>query len=434
MIDFTKKTHSIEFYFCIIFCNLGIVFNLLNIYVSSRKEIQKNTMGFYNSTMSVFNILSLVFTGYLIFFSQSIDKQMLILTSNQACMLILFFSKAFRFMSSWLNIMATFDRLIFVLYNYRNKLIFFKRTKNLTCIVVVLFAFILFLNIPNLFFHLEHNFNNSSNSTLTMLECTSSRQVVLLRDFVTIIMRIFLPLLLQIFMNSLLIHKLFKSKKDSNVTLSLKRENKFAFTIIVINSLYIVIELPLLGTIIVSDLFGYAYDWSFISTFSNESSFLSFVYVCSIVISHFVQVSLFFVNLITNKVFRDEVKSIFNILQQPDPIASQISISLEAHRSNNHPSTTNNKPDTSSINIRNIVLKNSIFSYILMLSRYFLLIRLWKSLWGDYRWKVCIERIGNDFGLNKNWIESLKKNFRINCTIKWPLTKNYFIWYWNEQS
>jgi hypothetical protein len=49
------------------------------------------------------------------------------------------------------------------------KLKFFKRTKNPTCLVVVLFAFILFLNIPNLFFHLEHNFNNSSNSTLTML-------------------------------------------------------------------------------------------------------------------------------------------------------------------------------------------------------------------------------------------------------------------------
>jgi hypothetical protein len=389
MIDFTKKIHSIEFYFCIIFCNVGIVFNLLNIFVSSRKEIQKNTMGFYNSTMSVFNILSLVFSGYLVFFSQSIDKQMLILTSNQACMLILFFSKAFRFMSSWLNVMATFDRLIFVLYNYKNRLKFFKRTKNLTCIAVVMLLFILFLNIPNLFFHLEQNFNNSSNSTLTMLECTSSRHIVLLRDFVTIIMRIVLPLLLQLFMNSLLVHKLFKSKKDSNVTRSLKRENKFAFTIIVLNSLYILIELPLLGTIIVSDLFGYAYHWSFISTFSNESSFMSFVYVCSIVISHFVQVSLFFVNLITNKVFRDEVKSIFNFVKQPDPINSQINISLEAHRSTNHPSTNrstnhpstmNNKPEISPITFRKFILKTSIFSYVLMLSKYYLLIRLCKSL------------------------------------------------------
>ena len=162
-LNFTKATHLAEFYFCTIICNIGIVANLLNILVSTRKELQKNTMGFYNIVMSIFNILALIFRGYLTLFSQSINQPMLMLTSTFACVFISFFSKIFRFMSSWLLVMLTLDRLVCV--SYKNTLGFLKDKRNLSWVVVVLLCVVSFLNLPSFFFYISKTtkYSNATN-------------------------------------------------------------------------------------------------------------------------------------------------------------------------------------------------------------------------------------------------------------------------------
>ena len=71
VLDLTNLTHMAQYYFCIVICNKGIVANILNILVCLRKELLKNTIGFYNILMSTFNILTLIFVGYLNEFAHS---------------------------------------------------------------------------------------------------------------------------------------------------------------------------------------------------------------------------------------------------------------------------------------------------------------------------------------------------------------------------
>ena len=90
---------------------------------------------------------------------------------------------------------------------------------------------------------------------------------------------------------------------------SLRKEYKFAFTVIILNIVDFVTDMPFLISTIFINIYGYSQ--SYVTTTSNEAAIASFAYVAAGVLSLFMYVLLFFVNLISNKLFRNEVRKIF---------------------------------------------------------------------------------------------------------------------------
>ena len=306
-LNLTGLVYAFEFYSCLVIVNIGLVANLLNILVSMRKELQKNTMGFYNVLMSTFNILTLVTVCYLNLFIESLGDEQLILKSNLSCAGILFISRLFPQVASWLNVMVTFDRMICVSRMKRDT--YANNKRRLTLIVAGICMVLSGINAPNLFFSLktQATLNLMTNITRVETDCKASNLLILIRDMVSAVMRIFLPLVLQASMNALLIYKLYSIRRrveSSQMTSTMKRDHKFAFTIIVLNVIAVITEFPVIVCLAYINVYGYSQ--SFIVTTSNQAAIASFAYLCTMVLSSFTYVALFFVNVVTNKLFRRE--------------------------------------------------------------------------------------------------------------------------------
>jgi len=192
--DLTKETNDLSYYCGTIIGSIGILTNLMNIKVSRSKEIQRTTMGFFNVRQSIFNILTIVFVAFILSFPQTIGSKVIVLTSDGACKVIPYLTRIMSQMSSWLLVMASFDRMFMLMsYNSRNNASDpqeIKNTSKLSLKINALFLLICLINIPNLFFSLKIQTANETTTTnyktLSQVTlCTSSPLVVLMRDIVT---------------------------------------------------------------------------------------------------------------------------------------------------------------------------------------------------------------------------------------------------------
>ena len=297
--DLTKETNFLVFYGTLIIGISGLYSNLMNMRVSTSPKIQKTTMGFFNILLSIFNILLIVFVGFLCLFPQSVGRPNIVISSNAACKLLPYFTRIVSQMSSWLSVLTSLDRL-FILMKYspqnnvrdpqekRNK-------KKLTLIIMCLFFVLCIINMPNLFFELD--------SQLQL--CTANKALVLLRDIVGKGSYGVLPLIIQIGVSAILVFRLKKLKSIIH-TVSIKREIKYTFSVIMFNMIFILSDIIGSISIVFANIYGYN-ETTYISTQSNEAAISSFVYVCSVYLNMFcVCVLLFFINLGTNKRFRKE--------------------------------------------------------------------------------------------------------------------------------
>ena len=289
------ETKSI-FYTFIIASNIGIILNIMNIRTYSRRAFSHKTVGFYNIIMSTFHILSIV-TGYLYFFPASIGKPDLTLASDWACVSILFTISICTQMSSWMNIMVSFDRTVFTLYPHSDFFKIFKSKKNLIWIITGIFMVISICNVPNLFFKVKQDRETR--------KCTSSASIVFLRDLSGVILRTALPFMLEFILNAILIHKLIKYKKNSTNNPDLRSEYKFSFVIVLVNILFLLTLSPSFITVIYLNIIGYS------DANVNSSRVLAvaqLIYLLTVMLSSFDYLALFFVNFILSSEFRKEFK------------------------------------------------------------------------------------------------------------------------------
>ena len=126
----------------------------------------------------------------------------LILRSNLNCKLIWYFVRIFSQISTWINVMVTLDRMLCVysLSIYRDKL----TNKNIiTSIFFCLLLAVSLINAPNLFFYLDSQ---------THMCIADSNLVPIMCDAISVFMIILVPFILQLVLNSMLIHKLYKTR------------------------------------------------------------------------------------------------------------------------------------------------------------------------------------------------------------------------------
>ena len=206
-------------------------------------------------------------------------------------------------MSSWLSVMATFDRMVSVTFPAR--ITFIKDKKKLTWIATVLFGLILALSTPNLVFRLQNIL--TANGTLSV-QCVANTSITAFRDLIGLIVRFILPIALEFVLNIVLIYKLIKHRKSLNNTRDLTREYRFAFTIVVLNSLYFVCETPTFVITLYLNWTGYNQTNV---ALTRASAIANFAFGLSLVLTSFRYTCLFYVNLLLNKVFRRELLRIF---------------------------------------------------------------------------------------------------------------------------
>lgn len=304
--NFTNITVTLGFYSMIAVSAFGILTNLLNIQVSVRKEMRKTAMGFYNIIISTINC---------IYLSLALINGNYLTTSQYACILIPYFLRVMYQMSSWLNVMILFDRMILITHNKRriNEVDNFEfNLRKVSLVVFGLLAMLCFINVPNLLFHLQTQtfYNSVANTTIVYLSCTSDSKIILIRDILSSVSRVFLPLIIGTIINGILISKLLRYKPTTGIV-SQDRELKFARTIIILNVIYGVSNLISVVTLILINVYGY--NQTLISTTSNESAIASFAYVCANIFGAFVNCDLiFFINILSNKRFREEADQLLN--------------------------------------------------------------------------------------------------------------------------
>ena len=311
ILNLSMIANKFSYYSCLTIVNLGLLSNILNIIVCFRKNIRKKTMGFYNVAMSTFDIINFVL-GYMVNFPPSIGHQNFYLISDISCSLLSYIIRICVQMSSWLNVMVSFDRIICILYPSRFK--FIENKNKLSLIMLSLFFIICIINVPNAFFSVivQVTLNPLTNQTLaTSMACSSTKRITLARDIIAQLMRTLIPVILEAILNTLLVYKIVKEKKSLNISRSLAKEYKFAFTIVMLNFTFLFTQTPLLIITIYLTILNQQG-----SATPRILAIVNFSYGVSVLFSSYMFGSLFFINLQFNKIFQNEVKNIFHMLKR----------------------------------------------------------------------------------------------------------------------
>ena len=124
-------------------------------------------------------------------------------------------------------------------------------------------------------------------------------------------MRIVLPITLQVILSIILIYKLFKSRINLHMSRSIRKEYIFSFTIMILNIVYLITEMPLMFSTLYFGLIGVTPVIPLDMNMSQSLAIQILVYYCTLVLSLYMFGSIFFVNLMFNKIFKAEIKSLF---------------------------------------------------------------------------------------------------------------------------
>ena len=289
------------YYSCLTIIPAGITLNIISSLIFTRKRFKKNTMGFYNIAISMFNNILAIF-GMVTYFSQAIGKD-LSLVSDFSCLFLSFSMRLFTQMSTWMNVFVTVDRMVSI--TYPNRFPVLKNKYKLSLLIFVQFLFICVINIPNLLFKVVtiKTVNPVTNATIITKTCTSSESIVKARDIIVLIFRMALPIFLMITMNIYLMRKLIQEKTKFKRLTELNKEYHFAFSIFFMNVLYTLLLLPNFGAVVYLNIIQYA---SSAQIGTRDLIVAQFVFAIGVVVASYEFFFTIFVNLLFNKLFKKE--------------------------------------------------------------------------------------------------------------------------------
>lgn len=296
--------------------SLGLVLNLFCIVVFCQKSFKKSSIRYHGILMGIVNILLLAvaFYQYNSVLNQfrsdkKTDNSTIIsnrTSSDLLCKLGDFLSGSLSPIPSWLNVLITFDRAVCVIYPTR---FYFLRSKIFITIAV---AVILTMScgLSSLGF-LSRNIQfkvNDSNKISFVVKCTSDQYIIIIRDTLWYSYQCIIPIIFIILMDIVLLKKLkiSKSKLDKNN----RRENQFASSVIILNTLFALSLAPLLIVRFLLNIYAYGEPRTQVSVqvqlLNLLNLFAYYIYAYNIVFSFFVYIKF-------NKLFR---KEFFRILSR----------------------------------------------------------------------------------------------------------------------
>ena len=281
-----------EYYMNITLTPIGILTNLISIYIFTRKSLNNNTkIGNMHAILCFFNLFPLANS---IFILQLLPvwNFHLLEHSNFSCKLISF----------WLRFSLDCPSLqlciitIMLYISVKDQSRYMWLSGNLKIICLISFWFLFMLNFPFLFYNLETV--NSTASNTTRFECKASDTLAIVTDLSNLFIRYFIPFVLMFIVN-FLIFKHFHNLKINRykITRQSPKPKVLIFTIMIKNILFLVFYMPWAVSIIVS----------FFEK-NDDSTILVHFYDIALTLSYTINSLPFFVHVIFNQLFRDEMK------------------------------------------------------------------------------------------------------------------------------
>jgi hypothetical protein len=299
------------YYFAFSIPFLGIFLNCLSLYIFTRPSLNKTNMGFLYLWQTIIDILVLLFY---IFISRSMQLfgYSLLIHYDIVCKILTLYRRFILHASSWLCVLTTFDRFLYVCYP--NSLKSLHNKFKFTAIILCVFLVIAIINTPNLFFYLEatHSTNISTNVTSSQRRrCTSSPFINHLTDMVSSIIRTWLPITLMVTFDLFIIKKLNvnKMKLTRRQSTIHRKENDYTRNVIILNILFFLFNSPL----------AIAYFIEAVQTNANFQlsplymAIFNFYFGTAVDFSFAYQSLSFFINIISNKLYKNELLILFKL-------------------------------------------------------------------------------------------------------------------------
>lgn len=309
-------SNEINFWLQLVTVPLGIIFNLISLFIFSRSNLNKTNMGFFYLNITTWNTIALLFSFFLID-SKVVLGYDLSLINDVSCASVWFLRRFVRFVSPWLEVLVTVDRYMFICHT--NKFQFLKSKLYLSIIIVIICICLLLQSIPNLYYKIYITYENkniTNNTNLNILrECKTTKEIGLIADLIPLFIKVLIPMIIMIILSVLLVRKVkekkikksFTKNGDSNNS----KELQFALTIIGMNATFIAINLPL------------SFMNSFRSIYNNllvkqinsilATAIINFLYSLSFQIANLYYSFMFFSYLIFNKLYLNEILHLFKL-------------------------------------------------------------------------------------------------------------------------
>ena len=314
-------TNRTDFYYSAIVIPIGVFLNLATIYIFSQSSCATRKNAIINLLyigLSIYDILALFNS---ILFAQLLPSLGIYLVnySTATCIGLNWWRKIVVQAPSWVQVIITFERFFSVVYPNRFDL--FKSKRNVVLILISVFFSLTLVNIGHAWYYTAiitqnqtilyskygDKITHHSIDDLSSI-CTSSKASSLSTDIINVLFRFLIPFIIMIVLNVLLSKHLYKSKKRiATKNRSFKHERNHTFTVVGFNVLFFVLNLPwavyyVLSHIQTSDIvvFDAAIDTAILGLINSFA--FSIFYLNNL--------SLFFLNMIFNTVFRKQFLSL----------------------------------------------------------------------------------------------------------------------------
>ena len=284
---------SIAYYDIIINLAVGVPLNLVNALVFTRlmlSKTNKTNMGFLGLCQSIIDITMLVYFSLVVksmsFFAYNISN-----ANEFLCKFVNISKRILTCLSSWMEVVTTFDRFIFVIFGHGGRFKFMKHKRYLALIIFGVLILNVLINITNLFYYIAKGI------------CTADNSISVASDMVLIIMRLYIPIFLMIVFNLFMIRIVLKKSRAVERHAS-KKEHLFTISVMIQDAYILLLVTPVSIYYILYDinLFSGAFNGNPVFTaaynvFGNVTKDVAF----------YVQTFSFFIYLGSNKLYRHEL-------------------------------------------------------------------------------------------------------------------------------
>jgi hypothetical protein len=310
-----KASNAIHIICPIILISIGTVGNLFTIYVYTRKYFHRASLAFYYTCLALVDLLILYF-GLIKFFLNAMNYTNLILYSEFTCKFFTTIIYILQQFSSWILVLASLDR--YLLINTERYFLFTRSKKFRYYSITSIGLLLVLLNAPNMIYltisvsNLTISNNQTSSSSIIQIkECLLKENPYFnnrTADVLDLLVFAIIPFVLMTLCTYLISKSIFDSKiKFVKTRKRLKREYQFSVTIMSVNIIFLILNLPICVLLILRNFqddkritFEQVVVFDFAFAITNTISYINFS-------------SSFLIHLTMNRLFRHRFFKIFKI-------------------------------------------------------------------------------------------------------------------------
>ena len=274
---------------------LGIIGNMISIFIFSRPSLNKNTnTGFLFTILCLINIFIILYNAI---FKWEVLKKLIIRNLQIHFKMEMFLERVIGHSLSWIQALISFDRFITVFFPVKGARIMNKKW----ALFSIIFGLLVFISSANSIHFIYYSPKSSTTNK------NNIRLIYLIYKLIDMLMKICIPYLIIMVFDIMVILRLKRSKKEFRSRQSRRsRSSKFTINTIIIDLIFLIFNIPSILS------FYYYLKFNELS-FYNDNSGLNFNFALRLyeLLSNIYSRLFFILFLIFNRIFRYEFISIF---------------------------------------------------------------------------------------------------------------------------